>query len=309
MAEEGEHPNTEEPMNIQKLLNTKVASQIQLREDMNRMMQQFQNSKSNQEGDKINHDPPAQESKKKINERMNKMEEMIRRARKMEELMDYNSLSLFPNARLPPKFKMPTLDKFDGTGCPKSNLKMYIRAMQPLGAIEEVLAQTFQNTLTETTLRWFLNLDDARVRSWEDICLEFHKQYNYNMEVDIIRRDLETTKQESKESFSTFITKWRAKTAQMMSRPSEEEQLAMVVKNLLLVYHKYLFAQYFPNFKALIVAGTQIEDAINNGTIKTNDLPRFRKNVGSNSKAAEISNIHKNDPYQLIAPILPVQVP
>ena len=92
----------------------------------------------------------------------------------------------------------------------------------------------------------------------------------------------------------------------MMSKPSEEEQLAMVVKNLLPIYHKYLFAQYFPNFKALIAAETQIEDAINNGTIKTDDLPRFRKNVGSNSKAVEISNIHKNDPYQLIAP---VQVP
>ena len=75
----------------------------------------------------------------------------------------------------------------------------------------------------------------------------------------------------------------------MMSRPSEEKQLAMVVKNLLLVYHKYLFAQYFPNFKALIAAGTQIEDAINNGTIKTEDLPRFEKNEGSNSKATEIS--------------------
>ena len=66
----------------------------------------------------------------------------------------------------------------------------------------------------------------------------------------------------------------------------------MVVKILLLIYHKYLFAQYFPNFKALIVAGTQIWDAINNGTIKTDDLPRFRKNVGPNSKAVEISNIH-----------------
>ena len=76
------------------------------------------------------------------------------------------------------------------------------------------------------------------------------------MEVDITRRDIETTKQEPKELFFTFITKWRAKVAQMMSRPSEEEQLAMVVMNLLPIYHKYLFAQYFPNFKALIAAGT-----------------------------------------------------
>ena len=116
---------------------------------------------------------------------------------------------------------------------------------------KEVLAQMFQNTLTRATLRWFLNLDDAKARSWEDIYQEFHKQYKYNMEVDITRKDLKTTKKESKESFSTFITKWRAKAAQMMSRLSEEEQLAMVVKNLLPVYHKYLFAQYFPNFEAL----------------------------------------------------------
>ena len=129
MAEDGEHPNTEEPMNTQELLNTMVASQIQLREDMNLMVQKFQNMKSNQEENKANHNPPTMESEKKINERMNKMEEMIRRARKMEDLMDYESLSLFPNVRLPPKFKMSTLDKFDGTGCPKSHMKMYMKAM------------------------------------------------------------------------------------------------------------------------------------------------------------------------------------
>ena len=54
--------------------------------------------------------------------------------------MDYDSLSLFPNARLPLKFKMLNLDKFDGTDCPMSYRKMYMRAMQPLGATEEVLA-------------------------------------------------------------------------------------------------------------------------------------------------------------------------
>ena len=65
-----------------------VASQIQLREDMNLMVQQFQNLKSNQEENKTNYNPPTMKSEKKINERMNKMEEMIRRARKMEDLTD-----------------------------------------------------------------------------------------------------------------------------------------------------------------------------------------------------------------------------
>ena len=127
------------------------------------------------------------ESEKKINERINKMEEMIKRARKTEDLMDYQSLSLFLDVRLPPKFKMPTLDKFDGTGCLKSHLKMYMRVMQPLGTTEELLAQMFQNTLIEVALRWFFNLDDARLRSWEDICRKFHNQYKYNIEVDVTR--------------------------------------------------------------------------------------------------------------------------
>ena len=63
----------------------------------------------------------------------------------------------------------------------------------------------------------------------------------------------------------------------MMNRLNEEEQLTMVVKNLLPIYHKYFFAQYFPNFKALIAVGTQIVDATNNGTIKNEDTPRFKK--------------------------------
>ena len=102
---------------------------------------------------------------KKINERINKVEKMIKRVRKMEGLMDYQLLSLFPDVRLPSKFKMPILDKFNGIGYPKSHLKMYMRVMQPLGVIDELLAQIFQNTLTGAVLRWFLNLDDARVRS------------------------------------------------------------------------------------------------------------------------------------------------
>ena len=87
-----------------------------------------------------------------------------------------------------------------------------------------------------------------------------------------------------------------------MNRPNEEEKLTMVVENLLPIYHKYLFAQYSPNFKALIIAGTQIKDAIKNGTIKNEDEPKFKNNFGPySSKTVEISNLYKTDPYQLIA--------
>ena len=41
MAKEKKHQTTEEKMSTQELLSTMVASQIQLREDMNLMVQQF----------------------------------------------------------------------------------------------------------------------------------------------------------------------------------------------------------------------------------------------------------------------------
>ena len=114
MAKGGEHPNIEEPMNTEELLNTMVASQIQLREDVNLIIQQFQNLKYGQKENKTDHNPLTMEGEKKINKRINKVEKMMKRACKIEDLMDYQSLSLFFDVRLPPKFKMPTLDKFMG---------------------------------------------------------------------------------------------------------------------------------------------------------------------------------------------------
>ena len=57
----------------------------------------------------------------------------------------------------------------------------------------------------------------------------------------------------------------------MITRPSEEEQIQMVVKNLLPIFHKHLFAQYALNFKGLVIASTQVEDAINNGMLKNEE--------------------------------------
>ena len=107
MAEGNEHQNVEEQMSTQELLNTKVASQIQLREDMNLMVQQFQNMKNGQEVDKTNQTSPITKHEKRINEKMSKMEEMIKWSRRLDDLTDYQSLSLFPDVRLPLKFKMP----------------------------------------------------------------------------------------------------------------------------------------------------------------------------------------------------------
>ena len=110
-------------------------------------------------------------------------------------------------------------------------------------------------------------MEDTRAQNWEYICRKFHNQYKYNIEVDVMKKDMETTKQEPKESFAAFITKWRSKATQMMNKPNEVEKLTMVVKNLLPIHHKYLFAQYFPNFKALRALALGNANAISKGNL------------------------------------------
>jgi hypothetical protein len=117
------------------------------------------------------------ESEKRMLQRVEQMEKVIKKTYRFDEVVDLQSLSLFPKARLPPKFKMPSLDKFNGMGCPVTHLKMYTRAMHPLGANDEILTQLFHYTLTGVALKWFFNLKDSRTNTWENICFEFFKQY------------------------------------------------------------------------------------------------------------------------------------
>ena len=45
-------------------------------------------------------------------------------------MVDAYKISLVPDLVLPPKFKAPTFDKYDGTKCPSAHLYMYCRKMK-----------------------------------------------------------------------------------------------------------------------------------------------------------------------------------
>ena len=101
------------------------------------------------------------ERETKMMERLEAMEKTLKAIKRRDDLIDLDTLSLFLEARLPPKFKMPEMDKFNGTSCPKTHLKMYVGAMKPLGIGNELLAQLFQRTLTGAAMKWFIDLEDA----------------------------------------------------------------------------------------------------------------------------------------------------
>jgi len=95
----------------------------------------------------------------------------------------------------------------------------------------------------------------------------FIAQYSYNTQIEIITRDLETTRQEPKEGFSDFVTCWRAKASMMTTRPVEKDQIRMVVRNLQPKLMQKMIVLPLPTFADLHEIGIQIEDAMKQGLI------------------------------------------
>lgn len=159
--------------------------------------------------------------------KITQLEQSVARSKKIAATgFDINKLCLFLNAKLPEKFRPIDFTKFDGTGDPKAHLTGYIGDLSMWGVEKDAMAQMFSQTLVGRALHWFTSLDETRKRSWEDICATFIAQYDYNIQLVVTTRELESTKMESKES---FVKRWRAKAAQMKDRPSNKDQIRMIV--------------------------------------------------------------------------------
>ena len=51
----------------------------------------------------------------------------------------------------------------------------------------------------------------------------FIKQIVFNIMINVILRDLETTKQGLNETLSEYMTRWKGKASKMVNRPSEKD--------------------------------------------------------------------------------------
>ena len=99
--------------------------------------------------------------------------------------------------------------------------------------------------------------------------------------IDVTLRDLETTKQGVRETFSEYMTRWKGKASRMVNRPNEKDQVNMIIKNLLLAYNSRILSSPISSFGELCDCGTTIEDAINNEKCeKCESKPSIKKTYG-----------------------------
>ncbi|KAI8527608.1 hypothetical protein RHMOL_Rhmol12G0088600 [Rhododendron molle] len=195
-------------------------------------------------------------------------------------------LSLFSNAKLPEKFKGVDFVKFDGTGDPRAHLQGYVGSLTMHGIEKEAMAQLFHESLSGPALQWFLTFEPSKKRIWENIGTAFVAQYDFNVDLKMTTRELESTKMSEKESFADFVKHWRAKAAQMQNKPNLKEQIRIITKNLLSSFAPYMIlSQATPNFETFYDSGLAVKEALRDGT-----LEKRESGSGSKSKRANSGN-------------------
>ncbi|XP_077221939.1 uncharacterized protein LOC143855751 [Tasmannia lanceolata] len=167
-----------------------------------------------------------------------------------------------PNAIFPPKFKAPDYDKYDGTGCPRNHVRWFITLSQQHGLNREQMAHFFPMSLIGVAKRWFLRLEPEEIRTLEEISNRFVEQFSMEEGIEVTKRDL---KQNPQETFTSFIRRWRRKSAQLGQRMIEADQIKLFLKSLSPQYVHFMVPQHYQNFDHLIKTGTKIEDAIAKG--------------------------------------------
>jgi hypothetical protein len=207
--------------------------------------------------------PPKPEGKdSQLDSKIDCLEEKIRLMQGLNSFgnTDFSSMSWFPNMTMPPKFKAPKFEKYNGRGDPMIHLQMYCRKMAPYADNEPLLIQTFQDTLTGHAAEWYSQL--KKISHWKELADTFLAQYGFNSQIAPDRFDLQRMEKKSNETFREYAQRWREKAARARPPLDEREMIKIFVDTLKNPYFDRMIGLQMQFFVDLIPVGERIEDAL-----------------------------------------------
>ena len=103
---------------------------------------------------------------------MDEMRENMRRTNPVEDLVhrtDSPFTASINDHPLPPKFKMPSLDSYDGTCDPFDHITTFKTTMHLQGVPDEIMCRAFPTTLKGLARVWFNKIPPNSVSSFEEL--------------------------------------------------------------------------------------------------------------------------------------------
>ncbi|XP_030963924.1 uncharacterized protein LOC115985094 [Quercus lobata] len=141
---------------------------------------------------------------------MDKMRENMRGANPVEDLVHRTDSSFTASINghpLPPKFKMPSLDSYDGMRDPFDHIATFKTTMHLQGVPDEIMCRAFPTILKEPTRVWFNKIPPNTVSSFEELSKLFVNNFIGGQRHKHSSSSLLTIEQRENESLRSFITR------------------------------------------------------------------------------------------------------
>ena len=192
-----------------------------------------------------------------------------------------NDLNLVSNLVIPPHFKMPKFEKYDGISCPEMHLIMYCNKMTVHAHNEKLLIHIFQESLTGASSEWYLRLKRNQVRTWKDLSQAFLEQYKYMLDVIPDRFTLQSMEKKPEESYKEYAVRWKTVASQVQPPLTHREINSYFVDTLPSPYYGMLVGNAFFEFGDLLYAVERIEYGLKKERIANTEarVPEQRRNT------------------------------
>ncbi|XP_071909679.1 uncharacterized protein [Coffea arabica] len=229
---------------------------------------------------------------KNLLKRLDRFEEFIRKSQGVSKQggLDYNELCLFPDMQLPVGFKAPKFTKYDGTGNPKTHLRMFANKLGRPIDDENLPVRLFPESLEGDALDWYSNLKPEDMKSWMDLSTAFVRQYEYNCELAPTRTTLEGTKRKPSEDHKTYAKRWRKLAAKVEPPMTENEIVRTFIKAHDPPYFEEIFRMTGCSFAEIVNKLEEYDEFIRAGKIVNvsalkSQLEAMQSQSGSSKKA------------------------
>ena len=142
---------------------------------------------------------------------MDEMRENMRRANPVDDLVhrtDSPFTASINSHPLPPKFKMLSLDSYDGTRDPFDHIATFKTTMHLQGVPYEIMCKAFPTTLKGPAQVWFSKIPSNTVSSFEELSKLFVNNFIGGQRHKRSSSSLLTIEQGENESLWSFITRF-----------------------------------------------------------------------------------------------------
>ena len=142
---------------------------------------------------------------------MEEMKDSMRRANHVDNLIhkiDSPFIASITSHPLPSKFKMPTLDSYDGTHDPCDHIATFKTTMHLQGVLDEIMCKTFPTTLKGLARVWFGKLPSITITLFQELSKFFVNNFVGGQRQKCSSSNLLNIEHGENESLRTFISRF-----------------------------------------------------------------------------------------------------